>query len=234
MLLARTLWREGYNDHLAGHITISLGRRDAAVQSVVAHVGRDPPVRRHHDRPRRQRPGGRLAGAAGHPVASRVAPRPRRRAGRDAQPSALRHGVGRHARGSTGVGPELQPRWRRLGARRRIRWLGGQFRRRRQDRGRDGRVRIWRCSPATVCSCSARRSGQSTSVRSRSSSAAATRGTCGPPAEFWTRRCQTWFSERFRRSDGDGFRGFWEAMVRAELRADPTLLNDTPPGVQSC
>ena len=25
MLLARTLWREGYNDHLAGHITISLG-----------------------------------------------------------------------------------------------------------------------------------------------------------------------------------------------------------------
>ena len=25
VLLARTLWREGYNDHLAGHITISLG-----------------------------------------------------------------------------------------------------------------------------------------------------------------------------------------------------------------
>lgn len=33
-----------------------------------------------------------------------------------------------------------------------------------------------------------------------------------------------WFSERFRRSDGDNFIGFWEAMVRAELRADPTLL----------
>ena len=33
-----------------------------------------------------------------------------------------------------------------------------------------------------------------------------------------------WFSEQFRRSDGDGFRGFWEAMVRAELRAAPTLL----------
>ena len=25
VLLARTLWREGYNDHLAGHITINVG-----------------------------------------------------------------------------------------------------------------------------------------------------------------------------------------------------------------
>ncbi len=28
-----------------------------------------------------------------------------------------------------------------------------------------------------------------------------------------------------QRSDGEGFRGFWEAMVREELRADPTLLD---------
>jgi L-ribulose-5-phosphate 4-epimerase len=28
----------------------------------------------------------------------------------------------------------------------------------------------------------------------------------------------------FERSDGNGFIGFWEAMVRAELRRDPTLL----------
>jgi hypothetical protein len=27
-----------------------------------------------------------------------------------------------------------------------------------------------------------------------------------------------------RRSDGNGFLGFWEAMVRQELVADPTLL----------
>jgi L-ribulose-5-phosphate 4-epimerase len=25
VVLARTLWREGYNDHLAGHITVNLG-----------------------------------------------------------------------------------------------------------------------------------------------------------------------------------------------------------------
>ncbi len=30
--------------------------------------------------------------------------------------------------------------------------------------------------------------------------------------------------DRMARSDGNGFLGFWEAMVRAELRADPTLL----------
>ena len=34
-----------------------------------------------------------------------------------------------------------------------------------------------------------------------------------------------WWLERGRRSDGNGFIGFWEAMVRAELRADPTLLD---------
>lgn len=32
-------------------------------------------------------------------------------------------------------------------------------------------------------------------------------------------------ADRFARSDGDGFIGFWEAAVRAELRADPTLLD---------
>ena len=42
-----------------------------------------------------------------------------------------------------------------------------------------------------------------------------------------------WFSEQFRRSDGDGFRGFWEAMVRAELRADPTLLDTPSPDVSA-
>ncbi len=31
--------------------------------------------------------------------------------------------------------------------------------------------------------------------------------------------------DRIRQSDGEGFIGFWEAMVRAELRAEPTLLD---------
>ena len=35
-----------------------------------------------------------------------------------------------------------------------------------------------------------------------------------------------WFVERAQRSDGTKFFGFWEAMARAELRADPSLLED--------
>lgn len=35
-----------------------------------------------------------------------------------------------------------------------------------------------------------------------------------------------WYLDRMRASDGDRFIGFWEAMVRQELAADPTLLDD--------
>jgi len=35
-----------------------------------------------------------------------------------------------------------------------------------------------------------------------------------------------WYVERMRGSSGDNFIGFWEAMVRQELRADPGLLED--------
>jgi L-ribulose-5-phosphate 4-epimerase len=36
------------------------------------------------------------------------------------------------------------------------------------------------------------------------------------------------FLDAMARSDGDGFIGFWEAAVRAELRADPHLLDSAP------
>jgi L-ribulose-5-phosphate 4-epimerase len=35
-----------------------------------------------------------------------------------------------------------------------------------------------------------------------------------------------WWLERGRTNDGNGFIGFWEAMARVELRADPTILED--------
>jgi ribulose-5-phosphate 4-epimerase/fuculose-1-phosphate aldolase len=34
-----------------------------------------------------------------------------------------------------------------------------------------------------------------------------------------------WWLDRMKHSDGNGFIGFWEASVRAELRDDPTLLD---------
>jgi L-ribulose-5-phosphate 4-epimerase len=36
----------------------------------------------------------------------------------------------------------------------------------------------------------------------------------------------TWWTDLMNRSDGNGFIGFWEAMVRKELRVDPTLLDE--------
>lgn len=42
-------------------------------------------------------------------------------------------------------------------------------------------------------------------------------------------RVPAWWTERMRQSDGNGFIGFWESSVRAVLRDDPTLL-DQPPG----
>jgi ribulose-5-phosphate 4-epimerase/fuculose-1-phosphate aldolase len=38
-----------------------------------------------------------------------------------------------------------------------------------------------------------------------------------------------WWLQRMERSDGNGFIGFWETAVREELRADPTLLDDPGP-----
>jgi ribulose-5-phosphate 4-epimerase/fuculose-1-phosphate aldolase len=37
----------------------------------------------------------------------------------------------------------------------------------------------------------------------------------------------TWYLDRMRASDGSGFKGYWEASVRAELAADPGLLSGT-------
>ena len=35
-----------------------------------------------------------------------------------------------------------------------------------------------------------------------------------------------WWLERGRTNDGNGFIGFWEAMARMELRADPSILEE--------
>ena len=40
VLLARTLWREGYDDHLAGHITYRQADGTLPLQPVVPAVGR--------------------------------------------------------------------------------------------------------------------------------------------------------------------------------------------------
>ena len=40
VLLARALWREGYNDHLAGHITVNQGDGTLLCNPWLPHLGR--------------------------------------------------------------------------------------------------------------------------------------------------------------------------------------------------
>ena len=58
-----------------------------------------------------------------------------------------------------------------------------------------------------------------------SNSGASGPGTSGPPASRAPSPLPSAFLDVMAASDGEGFIGFWEAAVRAELRADPALLD---------
>ena len=82
----------------------------------------------------------------------------------------------------------------------------------------------WRCWPATAFSYSAARPAPCTSARLRSNSVASRRGTSGLPAARPSPVAGQ-LPRAMKKSDGEGFIGFWESSVRAELRADPGLLD---------
>ena len=83
----------------------------------------------------------------------------------------------------------------------------------------------WRCSPGTASSSWGARPGPCTSGRSRSSSVASTPGTPAAAGGSGDSRVPQAFLDFMAGSDGEGFVGFWEAAVRAELAADPDLLD---------
>ena len=105
VLLARTLWREGYNDHLAGHITYNLGD-DTLLCNPWMLLWNEFRAR---DIIRIDLDGNVLEGdwpvPPRHPAASRTAQVAAWSRGGDAQPSGLRHRVGRHGRSAAGDGP---------------------------------------------------------------------------------------------------------------------------------
>ncbi len=203
------------------------GRRHPAVQSVAADLGRAAPVPGAAHRPRRPGARGGLARAARDPAPPRAAQAAVRRRLGDAQPPALRHGVGRPGRAAPDPRPELGPRRRR-------RWpwstsTRGRSTTRRAPGGRSSRWATppWRSWPATVCSCSggsARAVHQrAVALEQRCQHAWYARAAGGTGAS----RVPQSFIDLVARSDGEGFIGFWEAAVRAELaaaRARPARL----------
>ena len=187
VVLARCLWREGYNDHLAGHITFNLG--DGTLLCNPWLITWDE--LRPHQVIRIDLEGNVVEGDWPAPLGIPLhlalhEARARRRVG-DAQPSALRHGLGDMGDGPAADGPELDARRRRARARRRVRGRREQHARRRGRPSPRWATPSSRCSPVMACSCSASRRGRSTSAPSRSSSAASTPGTCSPPAARSTR-----------------------------------------------
>ena len=128
VVLARALWREGYNDHLAGHITVNLGDGTLLCNPWLltwAELRPSQVLRIDLD--------GRVVegdwpvplGIPLHLELHRA--RLGRRLGR-AQPSAVRNRVGGLGGAATDPRPELGPRWRDPGP-------GGRVRRARSTTG---------------------------------------------------------------------------------------------------
>ena len=219
MLLARTLWREGYDDHLAGHITYRQPDGTLLCNPWLLLWEELRP----EDVLRIDLDGNVLEGdwpvPLGHPAPPR-APQARR----DDVTVAV-HTIPASARsGPTSAGcPVLRPE---LGAGRRASWCWSTSTTARSTPatagpggGRHGSEPTWRCWPTTGCSCSPAASGPPTSGRWPSSSGAGTPGTSRPWAAAAS--CPSRPAPSSSASDGEGFIGFWEAMARRELRLDP-------------
>ncbi len=224
VLLARTLWREGYNDHLAGHITVSLGdgtllctpwlltwdeiRPSDIIQidlggNVVAGEWPVPPGIPLHLELHRARHDVRVA-MHNHPHYGTVWADMREVPPAMDQSSSLGGGelvLVEEYGGSVDSADAAGEAVAALG---------------------NADLALLAGHGVFVLGSSVRAVHQrAVALEQRCRSAwhvRAARGALESPLPGW-------FSDFFRSMDGEGFIGFWEAMVRAELRADPTLLD---------
>ena len=224
VLLARTLWREGYNDHLAGHITCNLGDGtllcnpwlitwDELRPSQVIRIDLEGRVVEGdwpaplgiplHLELHRLRPDTRWA-LHNHPLYGTVWSDMGEVPPAMDQSSAL--GGGRLALVSDYGGAVND----RDAARRAVEAMG------------DAELALLAGHGVFVLGGSARAVHQrAVALEQRCQRAWHVRAAGGPLVS----PLPDWFTDRMARSDGEGFIGFWEAMVRAELRADPGVLD---------
>ena len=216
------LWREGYNDHLAGHITYRQPDGTLLCNPWLSTWAELRPVTGAAHRPRRERVvEGDWPVPLGIPLHLELHKRAPGRAVGGAQPPTLRHRLGRPGARC----PRSSTRARPSGAASLV--LVDEYEGPVNDAESPARTVPWRwatppwpSSPATASSCSAGPPAPCTSAPWHSNSAAATPGTSRPPAGVAHSRtaCRV-----LPQSDGNKFIGFWEATVRVELEADPTL-----------
>jgi ribulose-5-phosphate 4-epimerase/fuculose-1-phosphate aldolase len=225
VLLARTLWREGYNDHLAGHITVNL--HDGTLLCNPWHLlwnefrPRDviridlegtvvegdwpvPPGIPLHLQLHKLRPGVEVA-MHNHPMYGTVWADMKETPDAMDQSSSL--GGGRLVLVDEYDGAVNDPN----SARRAIEKMG------------DAELALLAGHGVFVLGNSVRAVHQrAVALEQRCRHAWHVRAAAGAvPSPL-----PAWYVDRMRESSGDNFAGFWEAMVRQELRDDPTLLEE--------
>ncbi len=222
-LLARALWREGYDDHLAGHITSNLGDGTLLCNPWLLTWAEVRPehVLASRSTATSSRANGRFPSESPSTSSSTV----------DGPISA---GPPTATRGSARSGPtwatcprsSTSPPHSAV-----VSWCWSTSTRVRSTMpprpdGPSSRwvAPRWRCSPVTASSCSAARRRavhqRAVALEQRCRNAWFARVAGGST----TTALPVTFLEFMAASDGEGFHGFFEAAVRAELRADPSLL----------
>jgi L-ribulose-5-phosphate 4-epimerase len=223
VLLARTLWREGYNDHLAGHITIN--QHDGTLlcnpwmllwnefrASDVIRIDLEgnvlegdwpvPPGIPLHLQLHKLRPGVEVA-MHNHPLYGTVWADMQQVPAAMDQSSSL--GGGELVLVDEYDGPVNDP----SGARKAIEKMG------------DSEIALLAGHGVFVLGNSVRAVHQrAVALEQRCRHAWHVRAAAGNVASPLPQS----YVERMRQSAGDNFHGFWEAMVRQELRLDPSLL----------
>ena len=226
VVLARALWREGYNDHLAGHITVNLGDGTLLCNPWLltwAELEPDQVLRIDLD-------GSVIEGdwpvPLGIPLHLELHRRaPTWRGPCTTTPSTARSGPtwARSRRSSTRARPSAAASWS---------WWTSTTVRSMTRPARARRSRRWAtpprpCWPATASSCvggSARAVHQrAVALEQRCQHAWHVRAAGGAGSTLLPAA----FLDAMAASDGEGFIGFWEAAVRAELLADPHLLGES-------
>jgi L-ribulose-5-phosphate 4-epimerase len=223
VLLARTLWREGYNDHLAGHITINqhdgtllcnpwmlLWNEFKAADVIRIDLEGNvlegdwpvPPGIPLHLQLHKLRPGIEVA-MHNHPLYGTVWADMQEVPAAMDQSSSL--GGGNLVLVDEYDGPVNDP----AGARKAIEKMG------------DSEIALLAGHGVFVLGNSVRAVHQrAVALEQRCRHAWHVRAAAGAvPTPL-----PSSYAERMRQSAGDNFMGFWEAMVRQELRLDPSLL----------